>query len=630
MPYGDELRGGYGELRSELSESIEGRMSVARHDPEWVLRTLRPGEAPGDDASPKEVIDWVCRRNTFVAASPWITAQFMAVFQGLIDDWSDPDRLSAVLDDLGAYLDLLVEHAKALDPEAEGTIDISAALRLDDTLELARTIDPVKLLDDDERVREMLRHALLDLLAVLSTAWHRGTPLASGPVVRAAHTLSEGHIDEVTLKSAGHALLEAMRSSDAPDTEPFIVDWSERLAARVAGPGHEPLTLDDIPDRDVFYEFLAHRYAYEPGLEVFELALRANGYSPERSMSFDSSTGLGFHIVMPDPDEGVGKPAIFVFRGTRPDDLNDIRTDLEFQIGQSHFDALEQLGLFRMLRGAAKDCGGLRPHVTGHSLGGALAQLAAAYDGALIDQVVTFQAPGLTRRNRSMPDRAKGAHRPQVRHYIADDDVVHLAGQKHLPGETILVSALSFGTERHWDWGAGHSDLLLMGHGMRERLLGLGLAGVWTPHMVCAFARVPEHPSENGSFHESVRGGLSLSIRLARSVLAGERTPTLVVRRARFLLAEALDQPTPDLSKGVVEIGKILATSVWRGATGGLGRLRPGTAGETAGPMTTALGPEDDVRAALDRDVAVNVQARVDRMSAEEMFGAGLAEATEP
>jgi hypothetical protein len=81
----------------------------------------------------------------------------------------------------------------------------------------------------------------------------------------------------------------------------------------------------------------------------------------------------------------------------------------------------------------------LRPHVTGHSLGGALSQwFAASYtdSGGLLGEVVTFNSPGIAHENglgfgvrRFKSDRAAS-----VTHYITAGDLISLAGEEYLPG----------------------------------------------------------------------------------------------------------------------------------------------------------------------------------------------------
>ena len=76
-----------------------------------------------------------------------------------------------------------------------------------------------------------------------------------------------------------------------------------------------------------------------------------------------------------------------------------------------------------------------QPHITGHSLGGALTQWsAAAYSsvGALGD-IVTFNAPGISIAGANSFIGAE-----QVTHYITSTDIVSLAGFRFISGQYIL------------------------------------------------------------------------------------------------------------------------------------------------------------------------------------------------
>jgi pimeloyl-ACP methyl ester carboxylesterase len=70
--------------------------------------------------------------------------------------------------------------------------------------------------------------------------------------------------------------------------------------------------------------------------------------------------------------------------------------------------------------------------VTGHSLGGALAQLTAAHFPDRVARVVTFNAPGIAAEEVKRFAAAKD--QPQVTHHRELADIVSEAGEAHLPG----------------------------------------------------------------------------------------------------------------------------------------------------------------------------------------------------
>ena len=90
------------------------------------------------------------------------------------------------------------------------------------------------------------------------------------------------------------------------------------------------------------------------------------------------------------------------------------------------------------------DDSGLKPHITGHSLGGALAQWVAAdhsHQGGQIGEVVTFNSPGISYQQIDDSENFHG-HRyfnerfvDEVTHYITSSDLVSMAGESYIDGE---------------------------------------------------------------------------------------------------------------------------------------------------------------------------------------------------
>ena len=176
-------------------------------------------------------------------------------------------------------------------------------------------------------------------------------------------------------------------------------------------------------------EQLAHQYAYGAG----DLGtLERWGY--ELSMAHED-TNSGFRVVgfkpssdsARDPD---GKPLrpVVAFRGTSNaggamDDLNDQGVGT-FQFSRNEREILQ---VIQSAKGAAP------PDVTGHSLGGALAQLAAARFGSMIGNIVTFQAAGINGAEAQRID----ADMHQATHYRTGGDLVHSGGEAFALGDVI-------------------------------------------------------------------------------------------------------------------------------------------------------------------------------------------------
>ena len=220
------------------------------------------------------------------------------------------------------------------------------------------------------------------------------------------------------------------------------------------------------PD-DWFNEYMAHTVAYmqpeqfdrnalDPSapdyaqrlaaIERHRETMAAWGYNPDSltflndSRSGDNESGLQAVRVDPtDPDSGIG--SIVGFRGTEPlamhqstltnptGALDDVATDLGRDIGSTQYDPNQE-------RIRALIAGGTGPMtLTGHSLGGALAQHAAADTTDLgVANVVGFQAPGIDRSSARAFDEANAEGQIDVRFHEHNNDVVHRAGEQKLGG----------------------------------------------------------------------------------------------------------------------------------------------------------------------------------------------------
>ncbi len=136
------------------------------------------------------------------------------------------------------------------------------------------------------------------------------------------------------------------------------------------------------------------------------------------------------------------RPPVLALRGTEQSETQDWYTNFDPDgVGFSQFffnrDTVED-----WLRRASDPEHGdffFRPHITGHSLGGALAQwFAASYtrSGRNLGEIVTFASPGIVNRNgfgegTSQFDRNRA---DSVTHYITSGDFVSLSGERYLAG----------------------------------------------------------------------------------------------------------------------------------------------------------------------------------------------------
>lgn len=191
-------------------------------------------------------------------------------------------------------------------------------------------------------------------------------------------------------------------------------------------------------DQDSVFETLAHEMAYqdEPGMSSDRLSrLHALGY---RALALRTGPGgLEYRGFVDNGSDATPRVPVLAFRGTEGE-IDDILTDADSRgVGYGQFTA--SIGRIReyltLLGGPAV--------MVGHSLGGALAQMAAATFPTATERVVTFNSPGiptdmaddLRRYNESAEeDDVVGST-----HYQAEGDVVDDAGEAHTDGQVVEV-----------------------------------------------------------------------------------------------------------------------------------------------------------------------------------------------
>ncbi|MBK9036413.1 MAG: DUF4157 domain-containing protein [Myxococcales bacterium] len=185
---------------------------------------------------------------------------------------------------------------------------------------------------------------------------------------------------------------------------------------------------------DLTLEQLAHRIAYYDSTDQLSAedrtALGEMGFDVERVRAHHGEGDLQFWVFPRRADAGPsGHTPVIAFRGSRGDeDFLEDTTGVGVGMGQF---SMNQALIERELTGIGAGRGVV---ATGHSLGGALAEITAAYYPNLVVSVVTFQAPGISRavieRLRSQP----AGERPTAHHYRVHGCVVDNAGEGSLPG----------------------------------------------------------------------------------------------------------------------------------------------------------------------------------------------------
>ncbi|MEG4965992.1 calcium-binding protein [Microcoleus sp. B6-A1] len=187
------------------------------------------------------------------------------------------------------------------------------------------------------------------------------------------------------------------------------------------------------------YETIAKQLAYidnnPQSQTLVQTGLSAAGYQIDRT--FDDP-GTGFHaigLISTTPD----KPPVLVFRGT-DSPTDDLANADKRGVGFNQFEANKQaLGnwLTQISQDTAKNPSRLPPDLLGHSLGGAITQLAATEFTSTIGDVVTFNSPGVSQSTVNTFKQKAGAGK-NVTHYIVSGDFVSLGGEAFLPGKVVL------------------------------------------------------------------------------------------------------------------------------------------------------------------------------------------------
>lgn len=202
------------------------------------------------------------------------------------------------------------------------------------------------------------------------------------------------------------------------------------------GPDGEKVGADEIPPQHVMDEFIAHNLAYKTvnedgsiSLSAAEISILENaGYDPN---SIYGVTGQnGFQAVLVRPSENSSATPMLAFMGTN--NFGGLMTDLDpKQVGDNQFKNNRHI-IERLIRVA-----GGRVDVSGHSLGGAVAQITAANFTSSINRITTFQSPGISQDAVDMYNRNvenMGGEGPTAAHHIVKTDLVSKAGEENLPG----------------------------------------------------------------------------------------------------------------------------------------------------------------------------------------------------
>lgn len=144
-----------------------------------------------------------------------------------------------------------------------------------------------------------------------------------------------------------------------------------------------------------------------------------------------SNSNNGFSALLLTDEEG---NSIISFRGT--EELKDLGSDLHpFGVGYNQFSGDKDT-----IQKWVEHNPGIT--LTGHSLGGALAQFAAVQFPDSVGEVVTFNSPGLSGAQLTEGEYQDfQANHPHIKtsHYVVEGDLVSFGGSRFIPGDVYMI-----------------------------------------------------------------------------------------------------------------------------------------------------------------------------------------------
>ncbi|HLO86235.1 MAG TPA: hypothetical protein VK203_14675 [Nostocaceae cyanobacterium] len=202
-------------------------------------------------------------------------------------------------------------------------------------------------------------------------------------------------------------------------------------------PGQIASGKTSINPQDINLEQIGHGLIYQDTLGDSEKKwLQDYGYQPlwfPDGNVVNAEQGLNYGVLLPTPEgKELGREPILAFRGTS--DLATAWQDLDINSpGHGGIQQILKGAPVGYFQGIVGQYGKLI--VTGHSLGGALAQHFTGSHPSLVKRLVTFQsaAPNASQYQKNMA-ALDPKERPEVVHHIAKGDIVDLAGGDHLEG----------------------------------------------------------------------------------------------------------------------------------------------------------------------------------------------------
>ena len=217
----------------------------------------------------------------------------------------------------------------------------------------------------------------------------------------------------------------AVERQPATDKVPPAASFSELTGQ----PKTEAKKAEPLANTDAMIEQLAHGMVAKDLDSKDEAFLKTNGYD-----ALPIIRGVHEFVMRTFVPTEAGKPPIVAFRGTVPSKVQTLIADLDPSgIGVYQFNPNRALIQAQMQAAATHG----KVVSSGHSLGGALAQIAAATFPDLVAHIVTFQAPGVSKETAQALEKYNAEHPDDAiesSHHRVKGDLVPMGGEALTPG----------------------------------------------------------------------------------------------------------------------------------------------------------------------------------------------------
>lgn len=240
------------------------------------------------------------------------------------------------------------------------------------------------------------------------------------------------HHDDA-IEAPVHQPEPAVEAQPAAQQVPPAASFAELTGepAVAAGARAEPAKAGDEPltNVDALIEQLAHGMVDKELGAREEHFLQVNGYQ-----ALPIIRGKHEFVMRTFLPTQSGKPPVVAFRGTVPSKAQTVIADLDPSgIGMYQFNPNRAMIEGQMMAAATHG----QVVSSGHSLGGALAQIAAATFPGCVQRIVTFQAPGVSKEIAKALEKYNTEHPDEAiesSHHRVKGDLVPLGGEALTPG----------------------------------------------------------------------------------------------------------------------------------------------------------------------------------------------------